>query len=537
VASSLRPGDPRVLGGYELIGRLGEGGMGAVYLGRDPAGRLVAVKIIKAEYARDEGFRARFRSEVNRAREVPAFCTAEVLDADPDHRTPYLVVEYVDGPSLAELVREQGPLRGGSLHSIAVGVATALTAIHSAGIVHRDLKPANVLLAAGAPKVIDFGIAKALEATTHHTRPEDTVGTLSYMAPERLSPDANRNLTPAADIFAWGAVIAYAATGRNPFAADSPAAIAGRILTQPPQLDGVPAELAGIVGRALAKDPEQRPTAQELLFELVSGPGRPATIPAEVHRAAGGESRRSRGRWPAVGAAAAAVMLLTVAGAWTGARLADKEQDQPAAVAPRASASSATPDPAMARQSAKELFDPLTSSSLWAPSGPAEEGCDFDGGLVVRTEFMIECENGPDQVFAGDLKIRVQAQLSLRSCATIYFRLSEDSSNGYFAQICAREVAVAFLNGYLDATDTQSVNDGTMKPLEIEENGPHLLGVDVVENTATVSVDGKTMLTSDLSRGKPAGARHTKGKVTFGASGGGGPAIKVILRNAHITVE
>ncbi|GAA2511646.1 hypothetical protein Ahu01nite_066940 [Winogradskya humida] len=130
-----------------MISRLGQGGMGDVFLARDPAGTPVAVKVIRAQYALDENFRARFRSEVNRAREVPAFCTAEVLDADPDHETPYLVVEYVDGPSLAEVVRSQGPLRGGSLHSVAVGVASALVAIHSAGIVHRDLKPANVLFA------------------------------------------------------------------------------------------------------------------------------------------------------------------------------------------------------------------------------------------------------------------------------------------------------------------------------------------------------------------------------------------------------
>ncbi|WP_203794547.1 serine/threonine-protein kinase, partial [Actinoplanes derwentensis] len=216
MTSRLRPEDPRHLGRYELISRLGEGGMGAVFLGRDPQGTLVAVKVIKAEYARDESFRARFRSEVNRAREVPAFCTAEVLDADPDHETPYLVVEYVDGPSLAEVIRDQGPLRGGSLHSVAVGVASALVAIHSAGIVHRDLKPANVLFALGAPKVIDFGIAKAVEATSHHTRAQEMVGTLSYMSPERFDAGADQNLTPAADIFAWGAVVAYAATGHNP---------------------------------------------------------------------------------------------------------------------------------------------------------------------------------------------------------------------------------------------------------------------------------------------------------------------------------
>ncbi|WP_212996633.1 serine/threonine protein kinase [Winogradskya consettensis] len=528
MATPLRPGDPRMLGRYELIGRLGEGGMGAVYLGREPGGGLVAVKVIKAQHARDEGFQARFRSEVNRAREVPAFCTAEVLDADPDHRTPYLVVEFVDGPSLAELVRTQGPLRGGSLHSIAVGVATALTAIHSAGVVHRDLKPGNVLLAPGAPKVIDFGIAKAVEATSHHTRPEETVGTLSYMAPERLSPDAGSTLTPAADIFAWGAVVTYAATGRNPFAADSPAAIAGRILTQPPQLDGVPPALMGIVERALAKDPAHRPTAQELLFELVSGTSSPATTPVTVKRP-----------WRGFAVAGAAVVLLAVAGGWAGARLGDAGQDKLTVVASRpSSSSSASTDPAQARQSAKEIFDPLTSPSLWSPSGTAEEGCDYDGGaLVMRTEFMITCENGPDQSFSGDMTIRVQARMSLRSCVNIYFRLSEDGSNGYFAGICARDVSVSYLNGYLEESDTVSVNDGTLKQLKIEENGPHVLGVDVVKNSAKISVDGKTLLTSDLSRGKSTGARHTEGKVTFGVSGGNGPGVKVSLRDAHITVK
>src|SRR5689334_2198809 len=259
--------------------------MGTVYLARARDGRRVAVKVIKPENSRDAEFRARFRSEVEKARRVPPFCTAEVLDADPDHETPYLVVEYVDGSSLAEVVREQGPLSSATVHGVAIGVATALVAIHSAGIVHRDLKPANVLFALGSPKVIDFGIAKAVEATSHHTRAEEMVGTLAYMSPERFTPEADQKLSPAADVFAWGALVAYAATGRSPFAGDSPAATAGRILTQPPRLDGVPAGLAGIVGRALAKDPAQRPTAQELLLELTAGPDQDTTIPPDVHRA------------------------------------------------------------------------------------------------------------------------------------------------------------------------------------------------------------------------------------------------------------
>jgi eukaryotic-like serine/threonine-protein kinase len=271
----LRPGDPRHMGRYELIGRLGEGGMGTVYLAVTPEGRRVAVKIIKMELADDPQFRQRFRSEVERAQAVPPFCTAEVLDADPHHQQPYLVVEYVDGPSLATVVAEQGPLSSSNLHGLAIGVATALTAIHGAGVIHRDLKPSNVLLAPGSPKVIDFGIARAIEQTTQHTRAGQMVGTVTYMAPERFDEGSARNLTPAADIFAWGAVIAYAGTGRSPFAADMPHVVAARILTMPPDLDGFTGPLRDLVEQSLAKDPADRPTARELLDRLLhTGPQR-----------------------------------------------------------------------------------------------------------------------------------------------------------------------------------------------------------------------------------------------------------------------
>src|SRR3954468_13285444 len=160
MSQPLHPGDLRRLGDYEVLGRLGEGGMGTVYLGRAGDGRLVAIKVVRRDYAADDEFLRRFRSEVNRAREVPPFSTAEVLGADPDHDPPYLVVEYVDGPSLASVVREQGPLYGAALQSVAVGIATALTAIHGARVIHRDLKPHNVLMARGGVKVIDFGIAR-----------------------------------------------------------------------------------------------------------------------------------------------------------------------------------------------------------------------------------------------------------------------------------------------------------------------------------------------------------------------------------------
>ena len=276
----LRAGDPRELGAYQIVGRLGEGGMGSVFLATSPDGRAVALKVIRAELADNAEFRRRFRSEVARARQVPPFCTAEVLDADTEHDPPYLVVEYVDGPSLSDVVEQRGPLSPANQHGIALGVAVALTAIHGAGVIHRDLKPSNVLLAPGSPKVIDFGIARTAAGSHADTGTDQVVGTVAYMAPERFGPDASRALTPAADVFAWGAVVAFAATGRTPFGGDLPAATAVQIMTQPPDLDGLSGPLRELVQRALAKDPARRPTARELVDGLLAGASPVAARPA-----------------------------------------------------------------------------------------------------------------------------------------------------------------------------------------------------------------------------------------------------------------
>ena len=281
-AKPLHRRDPGWIGPYRLLGRLGAGGMGVVFLAQTPHGGLVAVKVIHHNLASDESFHSRFRGEVARVRQVPPFCTAEILDADPDHDPPYLVVEFIDGPSLADDVGEYGPLSPANVHAVAVGVATALSAIHGAGVVHRDLKPQNVLLAPGSPKVIDFGLAKALEApATGHTASGQMFGTLEFMAPERLDGSESGG-SPGADIFSWGAVVVYAATGRVPFRGATSHQVAASILSAEPNLTGVPAELQEPVRLSLLKRPEDRPTARELLDYLLSNT--PERAPAKTRR-------------------------------------------------------------------------------------------------------------------------------------------------------------------------------------------------------------------------------------------------------------
>ncbi|MEV6350429.1 protein kinase [Actinoplanes sp. NPDC051851] len=267
--SPLRAEDPRQIGAYRLLERLGEGGMGSVFLGQSESGRRVAVKIVKPGYSSDPEFRARFRGEVQRARQVPPFCTAEILDADPEHETPYLVAELVEGPSLQEVVRDRGVLTDGNLYSIAIGVATALVAIHEAGVVHRDLTPSNVLFALGAPKVIDFGIAKGLDTTDHHILPGHVLGTVAYMGPERFDAESAAAVGPATDIFAWGAVVTYAATGRPPHTVETMVAAAAGVPLPDPDLSELPRSLRGLVASALCPDPSARPSAHELLDRLL----------------------------------------------------------------------------------------------------------------------------------------------------------------------------------------------------------------------------------------------------------------------------
>ncbi|MFG1999153.1 serine/threonine-protein kinase [Spirillospora sp. NPDC048911] len=260
----LEPGDPRETGRYRLTGRLGEGGQGVVYLGEGPAGERVAVKMLKTT---DAAARARFAREMAAARQVAPFCTAAVLDSSADGAHPYVVSEYVDGPSLQQRVAQHGPLLHGDLQRLAVNTASALAAIHGAGIVHRDLKPANVLLGPDGPRVVDFGIARAIDAETH----TQLVGTPAYFAPEWLAGHAP---TPASDVFAWAGTMVFAATGRPPFGkTTSIPAVMHRIANGEPDLTGVPPELAGLLVECLRKDPAARPSARDLMVRLVDPAG------------------------------------------------------------------------------------------------------------------------------------------------------------------------------------------------------------------------------------------------------------------------
>ena len=262
--AGLRPGDPREIGPYQLLGQLGSGGMGQVFLGMSAGGRPIAVKVIRTELATDPEFRARFRREVAAAQKVSGLFTALVVDADLDSPMPWLATAYVSGPSLSEAVHGHGPLPAGTVLALAAGLAESLSAIHAAGVVHGDLKPSNVLLAEDGPRVIDFGISQAAEASVA-TSSNLMIGSPGFMSPEQI---LGSDISPASDIFSLGAVLTFAATGQGPFGSGSNVALMYRLVNSPASLGNVPGELRGLLGSCLAKHPGDRPTARELLDQV-----------------------------------------------------------------------------------------------------------------------------------------------------------------------------------------------------------------------------------------------------------------------------
>ncbi|TJZ43584.1 serine/threonine protein kinase [Streptomyces piniterrae] len=253
------------IGPYEVFQLLGEGGMGRVFLARSPGSRLVALKVIRPEYAEAPNFRGRFRREAEAARRVSGFFTPPVLDADADARQPWLATAYIPAPSLHDVVQRFGVLPEPALRGLGAGLAEALLAIHSAGLVHRDLKPGNVLAAADGPRVIDFGISRAVDAT-QLTRTDAVMGTPGFMAPEQIV--SSRDAGPAADVFSLGCVLVFAATARGPFGSGSTAEVLYRAVHAPPRLTGIPDALRPVVAACLEKDPAARPAVDALLAAL-----------------------------------------------------------------------------------------------------------------------------------------------------------------------------------------------------------------------------------------------------------------------------
>ncbi|WP_084779650.1 serine/threonine-protein kinase [Planobispora rosea] len=283
----LLPEDPRRLGAYRLTGRLGAGGQGIVFLAEPADGPLVAIKLLHARLLDEERVRRRFMGEVEAVRRVAPFCTARVLDADLDGDHPYIVSEYVDGVSLQEHIAAEGPRSDGSLDRIAVGTATALAAIHRAGVVHRDFKPGNVLLGMDGPRVIDFGISRMMDTAT--TTGKIPFGTPAYMSPEQIKGES---AGPPADMFSWALTVAFAATGRHAFSADSYHAVLARILYGTPDLGPLTGPLREIVVACLAADPQERPGAEEVLGRLY-GHGDRATVSRPVPVRAGENGGRT----------------------------------------------------------------------------------------------------------------------------------------------------------------------------------------------------------------------------------------------------
>ncbi|HEY1702747.1 MAG TPA: protein kinase [Trebonia sp.] len=454
----LQPGDPPQIGRYRILARLGSGGMGVVYLGQSADGQQVALKVLRPEFAGDPDFRARFRREVSAMARVRNRYTVQVLDAAPDSALPFLATRFAAGPSLDEYVKTHGPLDPGEVLMLASALAEALAAIHAAGVAHRDLKPSNVLLTDSGPVVIDFGIAQVTDSISI-TQTGLAVGSPGYMAPEQVTGRAGAE----ADIFTWALVVAYAASGQPPFGTGPTAAILHRITSSRPDVSAIPSQLRSLVKRAIAKDPQRRPAAADLLRELPpaawagapSAPWPQAGVQAEapwgvrddqdrtaVHTrtlAAGpgprtgwrpGPRAGTRPWWLVPAAVAAAVVVLAAAGvsllsgggSTSGTDPAASASTHPAAAATRSPApvpfktySSATDAATSFRQSGQQFTISGAGADLW-------DGTDAYTTMyqprAVGTTSTIETEVASQQNMFGDAKAGILVRNDMTGSGT-----------------------------------------------------------------------------------------------------------------------
>lgn len=414
----LRDGDPTRIGRFRLSARLGAGAMGVVYLGTAKDGTQAAVKVLRPELADDEEFRARFRREVATLSRVNGLCTVRVIEADTESGMPFLATEYAEGPTLAEQVSATGPLDGDLLLGLAAGLAEALAAIHAAGVIHRDLKPSNVMLTATGPKVIDFGIAQALDSTAV-TRTGVVAGSPGFMAPEQLTGQAEQ----PADIFAWGLTVAFAATGQSPFGTGPTDAILYRIRHEAPDTSGVPESLRALVDEALSKSSAERPAAPAILTALAGKPeqesvsadaltqvmlARTWVLPAADSAGAGQPARSSRGRSRSgrrnryrLVIPAASVIIVLAAGAGAAAALGRENGNTASGAADTRQAGTRSPSrtplaspaprrptqaPAPPSPAASAVLSPSSSPTPAGSSSPAQEGTVHPGDLVCGFE-------------------------------------------------------------------------------------------------------------------------------------------------------
>jgi len=413
IVRPLRRWDPERIGPYTIIGRLGAGAMGRVYLARSAAGRLVAVKTIRIELAEEPGFRVRFAREVSAASRVSGVFTAAVVASDADADLPWVATAYVPAPPLSALVRHCGPLPVPGVRWLAAGCAEALESIHSVGLLHRDIKPSNVLVAPDGPRVIDFGVARAAERV-QLTVTRGAAGTPAYMAPEQAR-DATQ-ASPASDVFSLGATLVFAATGHPPYVGETVMDILVRLATEPPDLTGLPAELEELLAACLARVPRERPTDAAIIERL--GPFGHGPAAAHGHGAAGGGTGSGHGYLPDTameliaeyeGSALFPVGGETVVGIGAGLDVADGEEDEGGGATRGSGAGVASGDATSGSHTALPGFQSLAAIGAVparAESAPAVSGVGVSGGGASGVGVSGGAGRRPESRGAGWRRLR-----------------------------------------------------------------------------------------------------------------------------------